>query len=160
MKPLSIPWHYLQGGELRNMKGLEIHRFSDASLKGCAAVVYFRAIMSDEIKCNIVASKTKVVPLAARGNKLTVPRLELVGCLLLSMLAKSIIHALSLVYTVSEIFTWTDSFDCKHWINNEIKVREKYVQTRVEKIRKKLPGIKWFHCPGILNLADMPSRGY
>ena len=82
--------------------------------------------MSDEIICNIVASKIKVVPLAAWSITLTVSRLELVGCLL-SMLAKSIIHALSPVYTVSEIFTWTDSFDCKHWINNESKGREKYV---------------------------------
>ena len=53
IKPLSIPRHYLHGGELRNMNGLEIHGFSDASLKGCDAVVYLPAIMSDEIICNI-----------------------------------------------------------------------------------------------------------
>ena len=79
LKPLSIPRHYLHCVELRNMKVLKIHGFSDASLKGCAAVVYLRVIMSDEIVCNIVASKAKFVPLAARSKKLTVPCLELVG---------------------------------------------------------------------------------
>ena len=49
--------------------------------------------------------------------------------------------------------------DCKYWINNSHKVWKQFIQHRVEKIRSVLPELKWWHCPGVLNPADIPSRG-
>ena len=126
--------------------------------KACGAVVYLRAVLPDDVLCNIVAAKTKVAPISMKT--LTVPRLELKGCLLLSKLFKSILQSLYMVYTISELFCWADSYDCVHWINNKRKIRERFIQGRVEEIRRNLPDIKWLHYPGKLNPADLPSRGF
>ena len=157
-KPVSINRHYLCGNEVKNVLTFELHGFSDASMKACGAVVYLRAVLPDDVLCNIVAAKTKVAPISMKT--LTVPRLELMGCLLLSKLFKSILQSLHMVYTISELFCWTDSYDCVHWINNKRKIRERFIQGRVEEIRRNLPDIKWLHCPGKLNPADLPSRGF
>ena len=62
---------------------MELHGFSDASEEAYAAVVYLRMIDSqDNIHTSLVTSKTRVSPI----EKLTIPRLELCGALLLSRL--------------------------------------------------------------------------
>ena len=101
-KPVSINRHYLCGNEVKNVLTFELHGFSDASMKACGAVVYLRAVLPDDVLCNIVAAKTKVAPISMKT--LAVPRLELMGCLLLSKLFKSILQSLHMVYTISELF--------------------------------------------------------
>ena len=71
---------------------------------------------------------------------------------------KSVMESVKHAYVVSEIFLWTDSKDCFHWINNSEKIRQKFIQTKIEEIRKNVSS-KWRHCPGNLNIADLPSRG-
>ena len=71
MKPIRINRHYIKGFDILDGWKFELHGFSDASLKSCAAVVYLRAIHKDQILCNIVASKTKVAP--TNKTSLTVP---------------------------------------------------------------------------------------
>ena len=34
-----------------------------------------------------------------------------------------------------------------------------YVMRRVEEIRKLSQACKWYHCPGVCNPADLPTRG-
>ena len=36
---------------------------------------------------------------------------------------------------------------------------KRFIQGRVVQIRNNLPDIKWLHCPGVYNPADIPSRG-
>ena len=79
---------------------------------------------------------------------------------MLSALLKSVIGAIRPVLQIADVLAWSDSTDCVHWINNEGKIRKKNVQKKIEKIRKNIPAVKWLHCPGDLNPADMPSRGY
>ena len=110
---------------------------------------------------NLVASKTKVVPLGKRktnGDEISVPKLELMACVLLSKLVKTVRSSLEGVYTISETFCWTDSADCFYWITEEGKIRKKFVQDRLKKIRAALPSVSWRHCPGDLNPADIPTR--
>ena len=66
--------------------------FCDASEKGYAAVIYIRGDFGDEmeVRTNFVSSKTKVAPIA----KQTIPRLELLGALLLAMLLKRVMDIL------------------------------------------------------------------
>ena len=55
----------------------------------------------------------------------------------------------------------SDSADCLYWINNTSKIWKQSIQSiqsRVQKIRDNLPNIKWLHCPGKINPADIPSR--
>ena len=58
---------------------IELHGFSDSSKELYCAVVYLRLISNGGVKLSFLVSITKVAPL----NTLTIPRLELLGCLLL-----------------------------------------------------------------------------
>ena len=64
--------------------------FCDASEKGFAAVIYLRVKVGDgdelRVSTSLVAAKTRVAPLA----KQTIPRLELLGCLILARLMNRI----------------------------------------------------------------------
>ena len=44
------------------------------------------------------------------------------------------------------------------WIKNEKPWRQ-YVASRVSEIRQLTCKEQWRHCPGVLNPADLPSRG-
>ena len=50
--------------------------------------------------------------------------------------------------------------DCYYWITNTAKVWQKFVQSRVKKIRENLPTAKWSHCGGKENPTDIPTRGF
>ena len=39
------------------------------------------------------------------------------------------------------------------------KIWKQFIQGRVQKIRDNLQNIKWLHCPGKINPADIPRRG-
>ena len=102
--------------DLNYVEKIELHGFSDASNIASAAVVYVQLLLSDkQILTNLVGSKTKIMPLK---NKLTIPKLELVGCLMLSNLMKSVQTALENVYIVNDVFCWTDALDRLHWVTN------------------------------------------
>ena len=81
------------------------------------------------------------------------------ACTLLSSLIQNCVNSLSPIFNEIKIFCWSDSADCLYWINNKSKIWKQFIQSRVEKIRDNLPNIKWLHCPGKINPADIPSRG-
>ena len=69
------------------VKYLELHGF-----EACAGVIYALLITNKEIKVKLLATKTRV----AHAKPLTIPRLELLSCLLLSKLIKTITSLLSM----------------------------------------------------------------
>ena len=74
---LRIPRHYLHSTEDSN--DFELHLFSDASEKAYGTITYLRSINNvGQISISIVASRVGVAPL----KRVTLPRLELLGCLL------------------------------------------------------------------------------
>lgn len=73
---------------------VELHAFSDSSIKAYAACVYVRAISnSGNVTVNLLVAKSKLAPLK---QKLTVPKLELCGSLLATQLMKKAINSLRL----------------------------------------------------------------
>ena len=140
LEPVYIMRNYLHGYQFTQSSKVELHGFCDASQKAAAAVVYLRAVLTDRILCSLVAAKTKVAPIEKKT--LTIPKLELMSCLLLSRLLKSVIASLRDVYKISQVLCWSDANDCVHWINNAEKVRKKFIQGKVEEIRKNVSGIK------------------
>ena len=130
---------------------VELHGFSDASSQAYAAVVYIRSVYEDGgVRVILVASKSRVAPL----KRQTIPRLELLGAVLLSRLCQTITR------TVGELSTtyWVDSMTTLCWIRN-VKHWKQYVQHRVNEIRKLSSTSNWRYCPGLQNPADLPSRG-
>ena len=124
--------------------------FCDASLRAYAAVVYLETGEGD---FNLVASKTRVAPIQSQ----TVPRLELLGVLLLARLMESIRSNLDGL--VGESLYFTDLLVVLHWIKGVEKNWKLFVQKRVKEIRDKVPNHCWHHCHGESNPADKLSRG-
>jgi hypothetical protein len=143
--------------------------FCDASEKGYAAVVYIRVVVqgnesvrkvSDETKVStsLVSAKTRVAPL----TKQTIPRLELLGALILAQLLSRIRGILQNVVRIDDEICLTDSTVALHWIQDVSKPqkrKKKYVEKRVEKIRTLVHPDKYRHVAGKDNIADLPSRG-
>ena len=92
-------------------------------------------------------------------NNQTIPRLELLSCLLL---ARLITHTLAALETVIEVrlgLCFTDSKVAMFWIQGEDKEWKQFVQNRVNEIRNLVSPKHWNHCSGKDNPADLPSRG-
>ena len=124
------------------------HAFSDASKLAYAAVVYVRTCYENGlIDVKLVASKSRVAPLKTQ----TIPRLELLGALILARL-----------WTVSNargsIVPMLRSVTVLCWIKN-VGNWKQYVQHRVNEICELTSKHSWRHCPGNLNPADLSSRG-
>ena len=147
LNDVKIPRCYFRSRPVQ----FELHGFSNASHRAYAGVVYVRSLYENgEIDVRLVASKTRVAPL----KRQTIPRLELLGALILARLMNSLNMTGSNVKTIC----WTDSMTTLCWIKNE-RTWKQYVQHRVEEIRNLTSKDDWRHCPGELNPADIPSRG-
>ena len=133
---------------------IELHGFCDASGKAYAAVVYLRAVFNDHVEVALLCCKTRVAPLKLQ----TIPRLELLGALILARLMECTSRALAAHLPVSDMYYWTDSVTVLCWIQND-KPWKQFVVNRVNEIRKITSVRSWRHCPGTLNPADLPSRG-
>ncbi|XP_018396685.1 PREDICTED: uncharacterized protein LOC108774934, partial [Cyphomyrmex costatus] len=147
---ITIPRWIGFSGENR----IEVHGFSDASKKAMAAVVYVRITTPEgSISVNFVASKTKVAPL----KRLTIPRLELCGAVLLT---KLVFHLLTVLDLKNQpIVMWTDSLITYTWLNNHPSRWKEFVYNRVSFIQESLPQAEWKFVPGHENPADAATRG-
>ena len=99
-----------------------------------------------------IMSKSRFAPV---GGK-TIPRLELLGTLILSRLVVKIQEALRDFVDVSEVICLTNSTRALWWIKNTYK---QLVQERVKEIRKNVGADCWRHIEEKQNPADLPSRG-
>ena len=133
---------------------VELHGFSDASIQAYAAVVYLRIIKGTEVKMILLTSKSKVAPM----KKYSIPRLELLSCLLLAKLIKAVISAFGEEVAVNTITTWTDSEISYYWLTQVHKEWNTWVENRVGQIRGIVPPSSWRHVPGTKNPADLATR--
>ena len=99
-----------------------------------------------------VSAKVKLVS----NKSLSIPRIELLSCLLLSKLVRAVVVSVEVV--VSKIVCWTDSIVALWWIKRVDKNWKVWVQNRVIKIREKANSSSWRHIPGELNSADIAAR--
>ena len=68
----------------------ELHGFSDASEKAYGCCLYLKCVTKNNfISTSLVASKSRVAPYK---NKITIPRLELLGKLILSRLILTVLY--------------------------------------------------------------------
>jgi len=129
--------------------------FTDsASQKAMAASVYIRTTNPDgNITTILLASKTKVSPL----KRLTIPRLELSGAVLLTKLVHHIVTIHD--FPGISIYLWTDSAITYTWINNHPSRWKEFVHNRVCFIQETLPQVIWCFVSGKENPADLATRG-
>lgn len=131
---------------------VEVHGFCDSSTEVYCAVIYLRVVGESGVGVSFLCGKTKVVPMKC----LTIPRLELLSCLLLSELLESVLRTLG--DRVGDLFCWSDSKVALYWIRGKEKNWKPWVENRAVKIRRIVDREKWFHVAGCLNPADIPTR--
>lgn len=138
----------------RDIKGIELHHFSDASTSGYGQCTYLRAINEkEEIHCSLVIAKARVSP-----TKLTtIPRLELTAAVV-SMAVSNMLRE-ELCYAQVKEYFWTDSKVVLGYINNDARRFHTFVANRVQKIRQCTSPQQWFYVPSEENPADSASRG-
>ena len=119
---------------------VSLHGFSDASEHAYAAVLYLSSTYLDgHVEVNLLCSKTRVAP----TKKQTIPRLELLGALILARLVHCVVPCLP---RLNSVYLWVDSMVVLHWIRNR-RAWKQYVQNRVEEIRRLTNGEDWKFCP-------------
>ena len=132
---------------------IELHGFADASKTAYAVAVYAKVIDANgDIHVNLVMAKTRIAPM----NGETIPRLELLGCLITARLISAIMKYLHLN---TEYFCWTDSQVALAWIRSEPSSWKPFVRNRVAEIQSLTESARWRHVKGEVNPADIPSRG-
>ena len=150
LNEVQIPRCYFDGEGVPDV--IEFHGFSDASQLAYAAVLYLRVVNTNgTVVTRLVASKTRVAPVKQQS----IPRLELLGTLILTRLVTTVLKNCPRELKVTY---WTDSTTALFWIKSD-KVWKQYVSRRVNEIRATTLRDQWRHCPGSFNPADFPSRG-
>ncbi|XP_064461559.1 uncharacterized protein LOC135371435 [Ornithodoros turicata] len=132
---------------------LDLHLFADASPRAYGVVVYARTSVDSDIHSHILIAKSRVAPL----KPVTIPRLELLGCLLAARIFSRIRNSLS--FSVTRTIFWTDSLIALHWIKSEPSKWPQFVAARTEEIRQLTSPERWRHCDGAHNPADLLTRG-
>lgn len=119
---------------------VEIHGFCDASELAYAAVVYVRHMNeSGKNIIKLLIAKSRVAPIK---NTLSIPKLELMGAVLLSKLVKKVIKTMEI--KVEKTYLWTDSQITLAWIKGNPKKWNTFVANRVVEISNKTNKDDWY----------------
>lgn len=150
VKSITIPrW---VGFSSSNLKSAILHVFTDASKLAYTVGAFIRIEDHNEIIVKLVQAKARVAPL----KKLSINRLELLGCLIGARLSNKLKMDMGL--QEMEVIYWTDSSNALHWIKNDDQWGI-FVWNRVKEIRSVTDIKSWRYVPGSMNPADLPSRG-
>ncbi|XP_053691865.1 uncharacterized protein LOC128740351 [Sabethes cyaneus] len=137
-----------------NFVTMEIHRFSDASIAACGAVLYVRSIFSDgSAALRLLCSKSKVAPIA----ELSIPRKELLAARLLSRLMVKVIDTIKVNF--DDVVLWSDSQIVLAWLRKPLPTLQVFVRNRVTEIINETQNYTWKYVPTKENPADIVSRG-
>ncbi|XP_072403248.1 uncharacterized protein [Diabrotica undecimpunctata] len=156
LKNINIPRPLFRTDPDKIIK-IEIHAFSDASIRAYATCVYIRVMdQSKKVSCTLVASKSRVAPL----KTLTLPRLELMGAVLCSKLTQRLITTLnSTSMHINSINLWSDSEIVLAWLKSHPSRWSQFVANRVAQIQEISSGFHWRYVKSKENPADILSRG-
>ena len=134
---------------------IELHGFCDSSKEAYSSVIYVREVsQSNEVHTRLYSAKCRLVP----SKCLSIPRLELLACLLLSEQMKTVVDAISSRVKIDRIFCWSDSQIALWWIKQVRKSWKIWVENRVNKIRTNVPINCWRYIRTGQNPADLATR--
>lgn len=153
---LEIPRYYFFKTKNKVIDSIELHLFSDASLRAFGTVSYFRIITRDgRIVTSFISAKGRVAPVKQQ----TLPRLELMGAVLSARLSKTVLKSFNATVRLDKICLWTDSLIVHYWVKTSPLKLKQFVSNRVKEIQELTSGFTWLHVPGKNNPADLISRG-
>ncbi len=133
---------------------VQLHIFADASELAYGPAAYLRFSYKDGThSCSLVMSKSRLAPI----RQIPLPRLELNAGLTAVRLFRSTIFDIDA--PIERVVYWSDSTLVLQYINNTKHRFKTYVANRVSEILDLSSVEQWHHVPGILNPADMVTRG-
>ncbi|XP_075163311.1 uncharacterized protein LOC142235943 [Haematobia irritans] len=133
---------------------LELHGFSDASMRAYGAVIYTRIIDRDgNAHVQLLTAKSRVAPL----KSVSLPRLELEGALLLARVMNRVMESIQL--DVADTYYWTDSTLVLQWLASHPSRWSTFIANRTAKIHGLSRVTNWYKVDGKQNPADIVSRG-
>ena len=139
----------------RNTKDLELRtsrKIKNTSRAAYAAAAYLVCKYLDHPPTSrLVGSKCRVSPVKA----MTIPRLELMGAVVVTCLAKNLVRVLK----VESVTFWVDSTNVLYWVRNQSRNFKAFVANRFGEIQRSTNPNQWRHIPGETNPADLPTRG-
>ena len=135
------------------MSNIELIGFCDASKSAYAAAVYLKSTYNSVVHCNLLISKSRVAPM----KSLTIPRLELLGAVLLVRLMSTVKSCLS-NWNITNVSYFSDSMNVIYWIRGS-KKWNLFVSKRLEEIYGLSSKSQWNYCKSQENPADLPTRG-
>ncbi|XP_053687000.1 uncharacterized protein LOC128736541 [Sabethes cyaneus] len=150
---IRIPRCYFPEASAKTYEQAELHVFVDASLLAYACALYLRTTCSDgTFQCSLIAAKAKVAPL----KPITIPKLELQGCILGARMAKFVQanHTIS----ISRRILWTDSSVALSWIRADPRNYRPFVANRVGEILETTTVDEWRWVPTESNPADEATK--
>jgi len=122
------------------LKEMELHGFSDAGEGACGACIYIRSVdVLGNITTRLLCSKSRVAPL----KRLSLPRLELCGALLLADMYQTSLRALKT--TFNKVRLWTDSVIVLAWLKSPAARWKTFVANRVNHIQETTNVEDWSH---------------
>lgn len=138
----------------KKVTDIQLHGFCDASERGYGACIYIRTTDANgRHYVNLLCAKSRVAPL----RRVTLPRLELCGAVLLARLVLKIMEGFGISFTRRQL--WCDSTIVLSWISAEAANWKTFVANRVAEIRESSCVDEWQHVKSELNPADVISRG-
>lgn len=136
-----------------NGQRMELHVFSDASVKAIAAVAYLKVLDNSGVDhVGFIMGKAKLAPMSVH----TVPRLELGAAVLAVEIAELVSRELDVKLDVMRFYT--DSKVVLGYIHSVTRRFYVYVSNRVERIRKFSSPEQWHYVPTSQNPADVATR--
>ena len=153
IKNIAIPRCY-KPPTIKNVSGMQLHVFSDASRKGLGASVYFRIVGSDGfIHVTLVMGKSRNTP----TKDWSIPRLELQAAVIAARLCEVVTRELDL--PIDKTYLWSDSMTTLQYIKNTKLRFRPFVFHRVAEIHELTAPNQWNYVPSTSNPADAGSRG-
>ncbi|XP_058456811.1 uncharacterized protein LOC131434173 [Malaya genurostris] len=150
---VHLPRCYFPGATENTYTDAQLHVFVDASETAYSCAVYLRTIdINGDPQCVLVTGKAKVAPV----KPMSVPRLELQGCVLGTRLMKFFLenHRISVTRRV----LWTDSTTALSWILADPRNYRPFVAHRVGEILESSKASEWRWVPSRLNPADEATK--
>lgn len=136
------------------IKGAQLHIFSDGSEQGYRACAYLRLTNTqNKHTCSLLMGKSRLAPI----KRMTIPRLELSGAVVACRLFDFLEEELEV--PINQTIFWTDSTIVLGYIRNESRRFKTFVGNRISKIHDTTSPEQWRHVGTDLNPADIASRG-
>ena len=132
------------------MYSAQLHAFSDGSKDAFAGTIYLRFHSAAGISTSLVTSKTRVAPL----NIKSIPRLELLGAVIVTRLITRVRRTLGTLLHLNEVYCWTDNTGVLFWIKGTNKEYKQFVENWLREIRRLSEPESWAYVPSSSNPAD------